>query len=125
MHIKIAMNIINMGFGLARFWIKISEGPVMRDTISRPPCIIIIIPYLSQMCHEGDALHCLTQTHLVGQNPVDALVVQVSQPVHPLQLVSLQLPAKYTRLGELCVGLEHGRGQAKVLVNCKSQKACK
>ena len=39
---------------------------------------------------EGERLHGLAQAHLIREDPVDALVVQGAQPVHSLQLISLQ-----------------------------------
>ena len=40
--------------------------------------------HLGQVCEEGDALNGLPETHLVCQYAVDALVVQVGNPVHAL-----------------------------------------
>ena len=45
---------------------------------------------LGHVGQEGEGLHYLAQAHLIRQDPVDALVIQGAQPVHPLQLIRLQ-----------------------------------
>ena len=37
------------------------------------------------MSQKGNGLNCFSQAHLISQNAVDALVVEVGQPVHPLK----------------------------------------
>ena len=54
--------------------------------------MVLCNSHLSQMGQESNALHGLPQTHLISQDPIDALVVQTGQPVHALQLVALELP---------------------------------
>ena len=49
-------------------------------------------PYAVRLRNVGqkcEGLDRLPQAHLIRQDPVDALVVQGAQPVHPLQLVAL------------------------------------
>ena len=55
------------------------------------------------MCKEGDALYGLSEAHFISQNAVDALVIEVGQPVHPLQLVGLQLALEDGRLRDVLV----------------------
>lgn len=74
--------------------------------------------YLCQVCHECNTLHCLPKSHLVSQNPIDALVIEVSQPIHAFELILLQRPIKDLGLGDLPVRLQHGCGQTEVLVDC-------
>ncbi|KAH3687520.1 hypothetical protein WICPIJ_001482 [Wickerhamomyces pijperi] len=45
---------------------------------------------LSQVSQHRDRLHSLTQPHLVSKDPVDPLVVQIGQPIEPLDLVFFQ-----------------------------------
>ena len=74
------------------------------------------------MSHERHALYSLSQAHLIGQDPVDALVVEIGQPVHSLQLVLLQSAVEHLGLRQLLVGLQHGRGQAERVVDCMGYK---
>ena len=39
---------------------------------------------LCKVSQECNALHSFAQTHLISQNSIDALVVQVGQPIHAL-----------------------------------------
>ena len=55
------------------------------------------------MCEEGYALYGLSEAHFVSENAIDALIIEVGQPVHTLQLVSLQLPLEDGRLRNVLV----------------------
>lgn len=69
------------------------------------------------MCHECNALYCLPQSHLVSQDPIDALVIEIGQPIHAFELIHLEKPTEDGRLGDLPVRLQHGCGQTEVLVD--------
>ncbi len=47
--------------------------------------------HFSQVGHERDGLHGLTETHLIGKDTVDTLLVQVGKPVETLELVLFEL----------------------------------
>ncbi|KAH3851936.1 hypothetical protein DPMN_094423 [Dreissena polymorpha] len=44
---------------------------------------------LSQVGQTRQALDRLAQSHLVCEDPVDALVIQTGQPIHALQVIQL------------------------------------
>ena len=69
------------------------------------------------MCEEGNALYCLSEAHFISQYAIDALVIEVGQPVHPLQLVCLQLPLKDGGLRNVLVRDQHRCSKTKVSVN--------
>ena len=70
------------------------------------------------MCEERDALYRLSETHLVGEDSVDSLVVEIGQPVHPLQLVCFECPPEHGRLRHLPLAVQDRSGQTELLVNC-------
>ena len=70
------------------------------------------------MCEEGNALYGLSEAHFISQYAIDALVIEVGQPVHPLQLVRLQLPLEDGRLGDVLVRDQHRCSKTEVSVNC-------
>ena len=41
-------------------------------------------PHLSQVCQKCNTLNRLSKTHFIGQYSIDALIIQVHQPVHAL-----------------------------------------
>mmetsp|Transcript_13968 Transcript_13968/g.34953 ORF Transcript_13968/g.34953 Transcript_13968/m.34953 type:complete len:377 (+) Transcript_13968:1858-2988(+) len=60
---------------------------------------------LVQVSEQGDGLQCLSETHLVGEDSVDAVVVQVNHPVESLELVLAHLARHARRLhGESVCG---------------------
>ena len=69
------------------------------------------------MREERNALYSLAQAHLVSQYAIDALIVQVGQPVHAFELVHFELPVEHGGLGDFPLRGQHGRGKAEVLVN--------
>ena len=78
----------------------------------------IKVPYLSQMGKKSYALDSLPEAHLVSQYPVDALVIEVGQPVHALQLVGLELALEDGRLGDVLIRGQHRSSKTEVSVNC-------
>ena len=74
--------------------------------------------YLSEVSQQRDALYGLAKAHLISQNAIDALVIEVGQPIHTLQLVGLQSTVEHLWLGELAVTVQHWSGQAEFLVDC-------
>ena len=44
------------------------------------------ISHLSQVCECGNTLDGFSETHFICQDPIDALIIQVSQPVHTLKI---------------------------------------
>ena len=72
------------------------------------------IVHLRQICHERDTLHRLSQTHLVGQDAIDALLIQICKPRKTLELIRLQRARKH--LGLLHLGDAHGCRVHKVQI---------
>ena len=56
--------------------------------------------------HEGDDIclntHCLSETHLVSQDAVEAILVEGDEPAHPTQLVATHLPLHQRKHGLQC-----------------------
>lgn len=74
------------------------------------------------MSQERDALYSLAQSHLICQNAIDTLVIQVGQPVHALQLVGLETPSEHVRLGHLPFTIQDGCGQTEFFINCAEKE---
>ena len=53
---------------------------------------------LSKMCQQRDGLQSLAQTHFISQNTIDALLVQVDEPVHAFELIRLERESQQERL---------------------------
>ncbi len=70
------------------------------------------------MCEEGNALYGLSEAHFIGQNAINALIIEVGQPVHSLQLVRLQLPFEDGRLKNVLVRDQHRCSKTEIPVNC-------
>ena len=60
----------------------------------RTPCALS----LSDVCHERNCLDRLTQAHLVGQNTIDALLIQVIEPAKTSQLIMFESSSEDLRL---------------------------
>ena len=70
------------------------------------------------MSQERDTLYGLAQSHLICQNAIDSLVIQVGQPVHALQLVCLESPSEHVRLRHLPFTVQYWCGQTEFFINC-------
>mmetsp|Transcript_24470 Transcript_24470/g.52910 ORF Transcript_24470/g.52910 Transcript_24470/m.52910 type:complete len:611 (+) Transcript_24470:546-2378(+) len=55
--------------------------------------------HCAKMRDEGDDLNCFTQSHLIGQNPTNPILIQTHQPPHPLQLIIFQFTPRRQILG--------------------------
>eukprot|EP01136_Pigoraptor_vietnamica_P043776 Opistho-1_new@19633 len=64
---------------------------------------------LGNVREEADALDRLPEAHFVGEDSVDALLVEAHEPAHPLQLVRLERPLEHARLGEIRHPLQRRR----------------
>lgn len=69
------------------------------------------------MSQERDTLYGLAKSHLICQNAIDALVIEVGQPVHPLQLVNFESPSEHVRLRHLPFTVQYWCGQTEFFVN--------
>mmetsp|Transcript_59635 Transcript_59635/g.158717 ORF Transcript_59635/g.158717 Transcript_59635/m.158717 type:complete len:424 (-) Transcript_59635:1733-3004(-) len=68
----------------------VGHGGLRRENHVRAPGVL----ELGQVADHGDCLDSLAQTHLVGQNSTDAVVVETNQPVQPFQLIFTQGPIR-------------------------------
>mmetsp|Transcript_24612 Transcript_24612/g.37924 ORF Transcript_24612/g.37924 Transcript_24612/m.37924 type:complete len:236 (-) Transcript_24612:115-822(-) len=59
-------------------------------------------PTFSQICQERYGLQRFTQSHFIGQNPVDAVIVQLNHPIESLQLVAVHFTVR-GKIGGLLV----------------------
>ena len=70
----------------------------------RSPNVVVF----SKVSHNRNGLDCLSETHFVGKNSVDTLLIQIDQPVQTLQLVFLQLGSEHGWLRNLNVTQTRG-----------------
>ena len=54
--------------------------------------------HLSQVSHNRNGLDGFTETHLICQDTVDTLLIQVDKPVKTLKLVLFELGIQHGRL---------------------------
>ncbi|TFA99797.1 hypothetical protein CCMA1212_008205 [Trichoderma ghanense] len=78
---------LELGNELCNFLLPVVQRGSGRHDQERTPDVVL----LGQVGHDGDGLDSLAETHFVRQDAVDALLVEVDEPVEALELVLLEL----------------------------------
>lgn len=66
--------------------LPVVEGGSWRDDEEWPPDAV----YLREVSEKGDGLYGLPEAHLVSEDAINTLTVQVSQPVHALYVSEIE-----------------------------------
>ncbi|KAH6603254.1 hypothetical protein Trco_008029 [Trichoderma cornu-damae] len=99
---------LELGDELCDFLLPVVQRGGGRHHQERPPDVVL----LGQVGHDGDGLDRLAEAHFVRQDAVDALLVEVDEPVEALELVLLELGVD--ELGLLDLDVAEARGVLEV-----------